>query len=68
MLSFACQKLKTLADIRIDVSESDVHTLDLTANLLKDGTELKKFNNLTTLILDNNQYFFIDEFPSLPML
>lgn len=67
MLILACKRLKSLKD-QVIASPESIHTLDLTGNTLKDGPELAKFPNLVNLILDNNVYFFIDDFPTLSKL
>ena len=61
------RKLKSIFESPIDKPE-EIHTLDLTTNNLKYGHELKKFPNLVTLIVDNNSYYFLEEFPILNKL
>lgn len=67
MLILACKKLKNLND-QVVAGPETIHTLDLTANNLKEGKELSRFPNVVNLSLDNNAYFFIDDFPNLPKL
>lgn len=37
-------------------------------NFLKSGKEFDQFKSLKTLIIDNNYYFNLDDFPTLPSL
>ncbi len=67
MIVLACKKLKSITEQPIENPEK-IHTLDLTANNLKQGGELRKFPNLVTLILDNNNFYFLEEFPILSKL
>jgi len=67
MLILACKNLKTLEHEVISNPES-IHTIDLTANRLKVGTEFKIFPNLVNLVIDNNEFAFLDDFPTLSSL
>ncbi len=67
MLILACSKLKSLQDQVFSTADS-IHTIDLTANSLKSGAEFKQFPNLVNLILDNNDFALLDDFPAMPSL
>jgi len=67
MLILAGKKLKSLNEQPVE-NPKEIHTLDLTGNNLKHGGELRRFPNLVTLILDNNNYYLLEEFPVFPKL
>ena len=57
------QELKKL---KIDYTE--IYHLDLSNNNLKFADDLKPFSNLKTLIIDNNYFYSLEEFPKLSFL
>jgi len=67
MLILACKGLKTL-EHEVIPNPASIHTIDLTANSLKVGSEFKQFPNLVNLVIDNNEFCFLDDFPTLPNL
>ena len=71
-LSLADRDLTDLSDpiiekelLLIKKQPSDILHLDLSNNSLKFGEELKPFNNLKTLIIDNNFFYSLEEFPKM---
>ncbi|CAD8059136.1 unnamed protein product [Paramecium sonneborni] len=68
MLILAGMKLKDLSEQAQD-PQPNVKHLDVSSNLLKSGKEFIMFiPNLETLIIDNNYFFRLDDFPILPNL
>ncbi|CAD8144143.1 unnamed protein product [Paramecium pentaurelia] len=67
MLILAGMKLKDLSEYTQEPQPTIKH-LDVSSNLLKSGKEFSMFPNLETLIIDNNYFFRLDDFPVLPFL
>ncbi len=74
-LSLADRDLTDLSDPiiekelqRLKKQSSEILHLDLSNNSLKFGDELKPFPNLKTLILDNNYFYSLEEFPKINSL
>ncbi|CAD8143082.1 unnamed protein product [Paramecium octaurelia] len=67
MLILAGKKLKDLSEYT-QIQNNEIKHLDISNNLLKSGKEFAYFQNLETLIIDNNYYFNLNDFPQLPQL
>ncbi|CAD8054668.1 unnamed protein product [Paramecium sonneborni] len=67
MLILAGKKLKDLNEFT-QTQNNEIKHLDVSSNLLKSGKEFVSFPNLETLIIDNNYYFNLNDFPQLPKL
>lgn len=64
MLTLVGLNLRNLKDRDVGVG-TNVQHIDLSGNVLSDGSELAMFPNLRTLVIDGNEF---DDIESIPVL
>jgi Leucine-rich repeat (LRR) protein len=67
MLSLVGRELKQLKEKDI-ANATEIQHLDLSSNMLSSGVELRPFTCLATLIIDDNIFSTLEDFPSFKNL